>query len=37
MKGVQGQVPNQNVQIPGGHLNPNDMMKQIMQKINFGN
>ena len=37
MKGVQGQVPNQNVQIPGGQLNPNDMMKQIMQKINFGN
>jgi hypothetical protein len=37
MKGVQGQVPNQTVQIPGGQINPNDMMKQIMQKINFGN
>lgn len=37
MKGVQGQVPNQNVQFPGGQMNPADMMKQIMQKINFGN
>jgi hypothetical protein len=36
MKGVQGQVPNQNVQFPGGQMNPSDMMKQIMQKINFG-
>ena len=37
MQGVQGQVPNQNVQFPGGQMNPQDMMKQIMQKINFGN
>jgi hypothetical protein len=36
MKGVQGQMPNQNVQFPGGQMNPSDMMKQIMQKINFG-
>jgi hypothetical protein len=36
MKGVQGQVPNQNVQFPGGQMNPADMMKQIMGKINFG-
>lgn len=34
---VQGQVPNQNIQIPGGQLNPQEMMKAIMQKINFGN
>ena len=33
---MQGQVPNQNVQFPGGQMNPADMMKQIMQKINFG-
>ena len=37
MKGMQGQVPNQNIQFPGGQMNPNDMMKAIMQKINFGN
>ena len=36
MQGVQKQVPNQNVQFPGGQMNPSDMMKQIMQKINFG-
>ena len=36
MKGVQGQVPNQNIQFPGGQMNPADMMKQIMGKINFG-
>jgi hypothetical protein len=36
MQGVQGQIPNQNVQFPGGQMNPSDMMKQIMQKINFG-
>ena len=33
---MQGQIPNQNVQFPGGQMNPADMMKQIMQKINFG-
>jgi hypothetical protein len=41
MKGMMGnaqsQMPNQNVQFPGGQMNPADMMKQIMQKINFGN
>ncbi len=36
MKGVQGQMPNQNIQFPGGQMNPADMMKQIMGKINFG-
>lgn len=34
---VQGQVPNQNVQFPGGQVNPQDMMKALLQKINFGN
>ena len=36
MKGMQGQVPNQTVQFPGGQMNPADMMKGIMDKINFG-
>jgi len=36
MKGMQSQVPNQNIQFPGGQMNPTDMMKQIMGKINFG-
>ena len=36
MKGMQGQVPNQNIQFPGGQMNPADMMKGIMDKINFG-
>jgi hypothetical protein len=34
---VQGQVPDQNVQFPGGQMNPQEMMKALMQKINFGN
>ena len=34
---VQKQMPNQNVQFPGGQMNPADMMKDIMSKINFGN
>jgi len=34
---AQQQVPNQNVQFPGGQMNPADMMKDIMSKINFGN
>jgi hypothetical protein len=44
MKGIQGklggmmgnaqkQMPNQNVQFPGGQMNPQDMMKGIMSKI----
>jgi hypothetical protein len=41
MKGImskaQTQAPNQNVQFPGGQMNPADMMKDIMGKINFGN
>ncbi len=36
MKGMQGQMPNQNIQFPGGQMNPADMMKGIMDKINFG-
>lgn len=36
MQGIQGKVPNQTVQFPGGQMNPADMMKQIMGKINFG-
>lgn len=45
IKGMMGNVmqqhgkdiPNQNIQFPGGQMNPHDMMKQIMGKINFGN
>ena len=37
MSKAQGQAPNQNVQFPGGQMNPADMMKDIMGKINFGN
>lgn len=36
MQGIQGQIPNQNIQVPGGQINPTDMMKQIMGKLNFG-
>lgn len=36
MQGMQGKVPNQNIEFPGGQMNPADMMKQIMGKINFG-
>jgi len=36
MQGMQSKMPNQNMEIPGGHINPADMMKQIMGKINFG-
>ena len=35
-QGMQGKMPNQNVQFPGGQMNPADMMKDIMGKINFG-
>ena len=37
MKGAMSnaQVPDQNVQVPGGQLNPKDMMKDIMSKLNF--
>jgi hypothetical protein len=37
MQQAQTQAPNQNVQIPGGQINPQDMMRQIMQKLNFNN
>jgi hypothetical protein len=43
MKGImgkaQGQMPNQTVQMPGGgaQMNPQEFMKNIMGKINFGN
>ena len=35
MQGIQDKLPNQNMQVPGGQLNPSDMMKQIMSKIKF--
>jgi len=43
MKGMMGkaqsQMPNQNIQVPGGgaQMNPQEFMKNIMGKINFGN
>ena len=36
MQGVQQQAPNQNVQVPGGQINPQEFMRAIMQKINGG-
>jgi hypothetical protein len=33
MQGVQANMPNQNVQIPGGNINPAEMMKNILSKI----
>jgi hypothetical protein len=35
MKGMMGkaQIPNQNIQFPGGQMNPQDMMKGIMSKM----
>ena len=39
MANAQQQMPNQNIQMPGGgaQLNPQEFMKNIMGKINFGN
>jgi hypothetical protein len=37
MKGMHDKMPNQNIQAPGVQMNPRDMMKDIMGKINFGN
>ena len=39
MATAQQQMPNQNIEMPGGgaQINPADMMKNIMSKINFGN
>ena len=37
MKGMHDKMPNQNIQAPGMQMNPRDMMKDIMGKINFGN
>ena len=37
MKGLHDKMPNQNIQAPGVQMNPRDMMKDIMGKINFGN
>jgi len=31
----KSQVPNQNIQVPGGQLNPQELMRSIMQKMNF--
>jgi hypothetical protein len=36
IKGMMGKMPNQDVQFSGGQMNPTDMMKGIMSKINFG-
>lgn len=35
MKGIQDKVPNQTFQQPGVQMNPRDMMKDIMGKLNF--
>ena len=37
MKGIADKAHSQPAQMPAGQMNPNDMMKQIMSKINFGN
>lgn len=39
MGSMQGQIPNQNIEMPGGgaQINPADFFKNIMGKINFGN
>jgi len=37
MKGMHDKMPNQNIQAPGVQMNPRDMMKDIMGKLNFGN
>jgi hypothetical protein len=34
---MQQQAPNQTIQFPGGQMNPQEMMKAIMQKISQGN
>lgn len=36
MQAAQQQAPNQNVQVPGGQINPQEFMRAIMQKINGG-
>ena len=36
MGGMMDKMPNQNIQAPGVQMNPRDMMKDIMGKINFG-
>ena len=36
MQGVQQQAPNQNVQVPGGQINPQEFMRALMQKMNGG-
>jgi hypothetical protein len=33
MSGVQSQVPNQNIQFPGGQMNPAELMKSILSKL----
>jgi hypothetical protein len=36
MQSAQQQAPNQNVQVPGGQINPQEFMRAILQKINGG-
>ena len=36
MQTAQQQAPNQNVQVPGGQINPQEFMRAILQKINGG-
>jgi outer membrane biosynthesis protein TonB len=36
MQAAQQQAPNQNVQVPGGQINPQEFMRAILQKINGG-
>jgi hypothetical protein len=36
MQAAQQQAPNQNVQVPGGQINPQEFMRAILQKINSG-
>lgn len=35
LTGAMNKMPNNNVQVPGGQLNPQEMMRSIMQKMNF--
>ena len=35
LNGAMNKMPNNNVQVPGGQLNPQELMRTIMQKMNF--
>jgi hypothetical protein len=36
MQGVANQTPNQNVQVPGGQINPQEFMRALLQKMGQG-